>query len=256
MARHINIEPREHVERRVSMTAEQGSAYTVATGTRESYKLTGTWEDMLAAAATAVGEGGSTMAISCEVERLEGGLGELTITQEEYREPTAEEEDPADSGLGSAEHPQYSSSSDTQPAPLLTHPLFAGISDGDLMVLKELMDGAVMDSVITTSSGARMTLRAACSALTGPAGVAARYLYKGVKQYLEVHAEATARWKGTTNQYAAGEICTPPNAPRLAAGRNWLCVGTGTEKQGTEVWQTARFKASGPGGWDTVLYGS
>lgn len=254
MATYINIAPREHVEKRVQMTAEQSTEYTVATGKVETYKYTGTWEDMLAQAATAVGGGGGVHGISCEVERLEGGLGELTVTMTEYREPTEAEDDPSgDSEPGTAERPQYTITSECQPVPLLTHPLFSGLGDAELQVLKQLMDGVVLDAVIEVN-GSKMKLREALDRLSGAAKTAANYLYKGITQYYEVMTEATARWKGTASTYAAGQVCTPPNAPAVTGGRNWMCMGGGEEKQGDEVWQTARFRLSGQGGWDTTLY--
>lgn len=254
MATHINIEPREHVEKRVSMSAEQGSAYTVATGMVETCKYTGSWEDMLAQAAAVVGVGGGVHGVTCEVERLEGGLGELTVTMTEYREATEEEDDPSGDGEpGTAERPQYTISSECQPVPLLTHPLFSDLGNAELQVLKQLMDGVVLDAVIEVN-GTKMKLREALNKLSGAARTAANYLYKGVTQYYEVMTEATARWKGSASTYAAGQVCMPPNAPAVRGGRNWLCMGCGEEKQGDEVWQTARFRLSGQGGWDTTLY--
>lgn len=251
MAIHKNIDIREQPEYKKSWERGAEGENMEATGEREEVSYTGEWEALRAWATENLAAEDVALNVTYELTRREGGMGELRITREvmEEAEPSAEGE------LGTEENPQYTVSSDCQPAPILSHPMFENLTDTELQVLKELMDGVVLDAIIEVN-GAQVKLRTALDALSGAAKVAANYLYKGQQQYLEVHTEATARWRGTSNRFTAGTIATPPNAPAVQSGREWLCVGTGSEKQGDEVWQTAKFRLSAAGGWDRNLYGN
>lgn len=251
MAIHTNIDIREQPEYRLSWSAEAEGNNLEASGESEEVSYTGEWEALRAWATSQLAAEDVSMNVTYELTRREGGMGELRITREKMQE--AEEDPDAEAEVGTEERPQYTISSDCQPSPILSHPMFAGLTNTELQVLKELMDGVVLDAIIEVN-GAQMKLRTALDRLTGAAKTAANYLYKGQQQYLEVFTEATARWRGSNNSYTAGVICKPPNAPAVQNGRNWLCVGTGEEKQGGEVWQTAKFRLSGQGGWDTQLY--
>lgn len=260
MAEHINIAVREHVEKRISMEVKPGDAYSESTGRRETIKYTGAWEEMLTLANRMMDGGGDSMQVSCELERLEGGIGELTVTREKYRKPDKdteedEEEDEEQDEVGSESAPCYTSSSSLVQVSILAHPKFAGIGDLARRALKAMIDGQDEYSYIedsTSSSGTRRII----DCITGDAALKAfEYISKGITAYYDVSTETTARWKGRSNRYQAGTIVeTAPGGFQSGAGRNFLCSGTGTEKTGKEVWSSASFRMSSAGGWDEYLY--
>ena len=52
-----------------------------------------------------------------------------------------------------------------------------------------------------------------------------------------------------------GSIQTPPGAPPLENGRNWLLVGIDGERVADQSWKTSReYRASRAGGWDSLIY--
>lgn len=52
-----------------------------------------------------------------------------------------------------------------------------------------------------------------------------------------------------------GRIETPPYAPYLENGRNWLLVGIDGERIGPSYWKVTReYRASAAGGWDQDIY--
>ncbi len=249
MAKYHNVALREHETRRYSVGRPQATGYTEATGKKEVRTYTGLWAEVLAKATEEAGTQADAWAVVCECERQGGEIGVLTVTRTEYRE--AQE----DAELGSAENPIYTSSFSVQAEPLLTHPRYIdSVSEEDAELLRELEQGAAMQSVVVYSAAAR-TLRMALRRLTGRAAEVRDYYLRGVTEYYEVYAEATAKWKGGARSYTVGEICTPPGNPGTPEGREWLCVGVGVEKNGDEEWYTATFRLSGRGGWDKKLYG-
>lgn len=261
MAVHVNIAAREHVEMRLTLESKAGSKYTESTGRRESVKYTGTWEEMLAMATAALSEGGSAVQVSCDLERVEGGIGELTVTRETYRLPSAtEEEEPetepeTEQELGSEGAPCYTSSSSLVQVCILAHPKFAQIGDLARRALKAMIDGQDEYSYIedsTSPSGTRRII----DCIKGEAAMKAySYISKGVTSYFDVSTETTARWKGRSNRYTAGTVVdNAPGGFASGSGRNFLCSGTGVEKTGKETWCSASFRMSSAGGWDKYLY--
>lgn len=261
MAEYINIAVREHVEKRISMEAKPGAAYSVSTGRKETAKYTGAWAELLTLAAGLMDECCECVQISCELERLEGGLGELTVTREEFRSPavTGEEEDGAGSEgdeLGTEGAPCYTCSSSTVQECILAHPKFENIDDLPRRALKAMIDGQDEYSVIedkNTESGVRVIKD--CIGDDEAAKLAFKLIGKGITSYLNVQTEITARWKGRSNKYTVGEIVTtPPGGFKAVKGRDYLVVGSGVEKTGQETWCSATFRMSGAGGWKKELY--
>lgn len=261
MAEYINIAPREHVEKRISMEAKPGDAYSESTGRRETTKYSGKWADMLAAAAEYMAEGGGDVQITCELERLEGGIGELTVTRETFRQPDAtgedEPEEPEEEQeLGTEAAPCYTSSSSTVQECILAHPKFENLSDLTRRALKAMIDGQDENSFIddeTTEGGVRKIKD--CIGDDAAAKLAFKLIGKGITAFLNVQTEITARWKGRNNKYTVGEIVsTPPGNFKAKEGRDYLVVGTGEEKTGKETWCSATFRLSGAGGWKKELY--
>lgn len=249
------------------MEAKPGKKYTESTGRKETMKYTGTWAEMFAQASTLIaGAGGGSVQTTCELERLEGGIGELTVTCETYRRPDAteeEEEDPEESEpeteqeLGSEESPCYTCSSSTVQECILAHPKFENLKDLTRRALKAMIDGQDENSLIedeTTKSGSRKIKD--CIGDDPAAQLAFKLIGKGITAYLNVQTEITARWKGRSNEYTVGTIVsTPPGKFKAQQGRDYLVVGAGMEKTGKETWCSATFRMSGEGGWKKELYG-
>lgn len=251
MAVYVNIAPREHEEKRISLERAHAGSFKEATGYKETTKYTGKWLDMVDMALQLVAEPEDKWAVACDLERQGGELGELTVTKTEYRTAEGEEAE-----VGTAENPAYTCSFTVQAEPLLTHPYFDGVSKADMELLCEIENGTSPYAVVMYK-GTYMQLATAAGMLSGPAAMARDYYYKGVTQYYEIYADATARWRGAASgAFEIGKICTPPGScVTTPSGRNWMCVGTGQEKQGEEVYSSASFRLSGRGGWDPVLYG-
>lgn len=260
MAEYINIAPREHVEKRITMEAKPGDAYSESTGRKETTKYTGTWADMLTKATDLIGDGGGSVQVTCELERLEGGIGELTVTHETYRQPDAtEEEEPeepeTEQELGSEGAPCYTSSSSLVQVCILAHPKFAAMGDLERRALKAMIDGQDEYSYLEDSTSSSGTRRIIDCIKSDAAKKAFSYISKGVTSYYDVSTETTARWKGRSNKYTAGTIVeTAPGGFQSGADRNFLCSGTGVEKTGKETWSSASFRMSSAGGWDDYLY--
>lgn len=260
MAEHINIAPREHVEKRITMEAKPGDAYSESTGRKETTKYTGAWADMLTQATDLIGGGGGSVQVTCELERLEGGIGELTVTRETYRQPdVTEEEEPeqpeTEQELGSEGAPCYTSSSSLVQVCILAHPKFAAMGDLERRALKAMIDGQDEYSYLEDSTSSSGTRRIIDCIKSDTAKKAFSYISKGVTSYYDVSTETTARWKGRSNKYTAGTVVN--NAPggfSSGPGRNFLCSGTGVEKTGKETWSSASFRMSSAGGWDEYLY--
>lgn len=253
MAVHINMAVREHEERRVSLERGQLDGYTEATGLRTVQKYTGPWAAMLERAQELAAASATKEALSLELERQGGDIGELTVTSTEYRQVV---DGDGEAELGTEGNPVYTCSFSTVAVPLLTHPKFAGISTEDAQLIKELENGLSLQAVVLYK-GVYRPLKKALDMLDGVALVAAKYYYKGVTQYYAVQCEATARWRGGGNVFSVGQICTPPgHVLNTPSGCNWLCTALGKEDNGEDVWNTATFLMSAPGGWDDFLYGS
>ncbi len=261
MAEHINIAVREHVEKRITMEAKPGDAYSESTGRKETIKYTGTWADMLTKASDLIGGGGGSVQVTCELERLEGGIGELTVTCETFTQPGADSEEGGDteSGgdeLGTESAPCYTCSSSTVQECILAHPKFENIGDLPRRALKAMIDGQDENSFLedeTTDSGSRKIKD--CIGNDEAAKLAFKLIGKGITSFLNVQTEITARWKGRSNKYSVGEIVTtPPGGFKAVSGRDYLVVGSGVDKTGKETWCSATFRMSGAGGWKKELY--
>ena len=262
MAEYINIAPREHVEKRITMEAKPGDAYSESTGRRETTKYTGTWADMLAQATDLIGGGGGSVQVSCELERLEGGIGELTVTVETFRQAAGGESGGGESGgseLGTEGAPCYSCSSTTVQVNILAHPRFESIGDLPRRALKAMLDGQDECSLIAVTDEEGKPAQRMIKDCIGDdeaAQLAFKLIGKGVDSYLDVQTEVTARWRGSGNEYTVGTIvASPPGGFKAESGRDFLVTGAGVEKTGKETWCSASFRMSGKGGWRKELYG-
>ena len=259
MAKYVNIGMRRHEELRISRTFSAGAAYTVETGEREEEKLTGRFGELQTHMLGLDQEAGQGLQIQCELQRLGGDVGELTVTRSWFKKSSSgatdddNEEEPVEEELGTEDAPMWSVTSTVVQEPLLCHPKFKGISGDELDALKAVMDGADVNSQMPKSDGTTAKISQIVDSDAGRKAL--DYLKRGVIVYNVVSTEATARWKGHSNSYTAGEIAgSLPRGINTPSGRNWLCSGTGTEQQGGVRWQSASFRLSGPGGWDEYLY--
>lgn len=252
MAVYHNIDTREHEEKRLSWSREQGEQFTVAIGAREVVKYTGRWSALVMMAEDEAGKHPNEYSASIELERGGGDMGEMTVTRQRFRQAT---DGDGAAEVGTIENPAYSCSFTVQADPLLLHPRYRStVSDEDAELLREVENGASLMEIVTYK-GAKKTLREALAQLTGMAAELRGYYMRGVFQYHEVYADATARWKGNAATFEIGKICVPPGNPPTPSGRNWKCVGFGKETNGKDIVYSARFQLSGPGGWDEKLYG-
>ena len=260
----MNIVPREHAEKRITMEAKPGDAYSESTGRRETTKYTGTWADMLAQANDLLGGGGDGVQVTCELERLEGGIGELTVTREVFRVPVSSGGDAGDDDgggdaaaeLGTESAPCYTCSSSSVQECILAHPKFENIGDLARRALKAMIDGQDENSFIDDDSAEFRQRRIKdCIGSDAAAKLAFELIGKGVTAFLNVQTEVTARWKGRSNKYSVGEVVEAvPGGFKAVEGRDFLVVGSGMEKSGKEVWCSATFRMSGEGGWKKELY--
>ena len=260
MATYQHFETAEHEERSVSCRISAGEKYTEATGSRETVKYTGPWADMLALMNSQ--SGGGSVEVSCDLERLGGGIGELRITRVTYRIPAdneGEEEEPGggeESAPGSADNPVYTSSSTLVPCCILTHPKFKDIGEKEQRALKAMLDGQDENSLLSDDDSSATGGKRIKDMITSEAGKKAMsYIRKGVTQWPEVHTQVTARWKGRSNRYTIRSIvATAPGSVSTPSGCNWRVDGVGSEEQGGETWQSVTLTLSGAGGWDEYLY--
>ncbi len=259
----INFTVREAAERQRAWRSAPGKEYSEATGERETIKYTGPWSELVALAQQAIDASEDSQDTTCELDRQEGGVCELRVTVEDYSKPSAgaggEDEGeegpdtPTEDTLGTQDNPTYTMSSCLVQVPILVHPKFADIAGLELRALKAMLDGQDEYALLDDDAGTGGKRIIDC--ITSDAGKkAAKYINKGIYYWNDVSTEATARWKGGSNSYTTGTIETPPGGFRAGQGRNWLCSGSGVEKNGGEVWNTASFRMSGPAGWDTYLY--
>lgn len=257
MIKHINLSVREHVDKRISLARKAGKDYTESTGQREVIKYTGPWEAILERGVQAVSGTEGAVAVTVEMERAAGGIGEMTITEETYRKPAAAdnggENGNGESNIGTSENPEITSSFTVQAEPLLTHPNFKDINDADAWLLQQVAAGTHPGAHVEYN-GKKYVLREACKSLSGSAATVFKLYLKGITQYYEVYGDITVRGTGGEFPGEVGHIANPPGNVSAPADRNWLCTGKGKTKQGKEVVYTAQYRLSGPGGWNKDLY--
>lgn len=262
MAKLINIEAREHYERRLSMEAEQGSAYTKSTGYRDVVKYTGEWDDLYAAAQAALEDGGAVWRVSCELERVESGLAELRVTRERFEESTdggsggsgGEGGDGAGT-VGTEENPTYTCNTYCVADPLLTHRKFKDLDESELRALNALLNGRDEEDTLSAegSNTGGMKIKDMIKSQNGK--LAMDKIKHGIHSYMCPYCEATASWKGTANRYEVGQILSSIPGFTTPSGRDWMVTRVEKSKVGNEIWQSASFMLSGIGDkWDRDLY--
>lgn len=84
--------------------------------------------------------------------------------------------------------------------------------------------------------------------------------FAGIENYLDA---CSVVWRKTvmskeslTELLKAGKIDRPEGpVPRLPGARNWLNMGTSQKRRGFSFEHTTEWKASGPKGWNRLIYG-
>jgi hypothetical protein len=83
------------------------------------------------------------------------------------------------------------------------------------------------------------------------------YRNRGIDDYLlgTVTMRVSQEGQSGPDLGGIGRIQSPPGAPSLPDGRNWLLVGVDAERVGSSTWKVTReYRASGAGGWDREIY--
>lgn len=260
MAVRYNFGVVESEQRQLSITKSPDDAYTEASGVRETVVYTGPWDEIVAIGRAAAANAAADVSVQVDADRSAGDVGEVRITTEKYGVSGSgagggDEEDPADDTLGTEDNPTYTMSSCLVQSCILAHPKFKNLTSLERRALKAMIDGQDENSMLDDESSSTGRVRI-IDCLTGSlAQKAYDYISRGIFVWNDVSTEATARWRGGGNSYAPGTICeTTPGGFPSGAGRNWLCSGAGKEKNGSDTWNSASFRLSGVGGWDSWLY--
>lgn len=255
---YYNIALRETVGRELRRTRAQAEAYTSATGYSKVTPYVGRWEEVVALMDEICSAPADAYAVTCEATGIEAGLAELRVTEEEYERPSGDEGGEQEDEIGTEGQPAYSGSTSASMEPLLTHPMFESIDDesDEMRALKAVIDGHDECELISDEKSSAGTRRIK-DLITSAAGrKALKFLRKGIMNYYCPRSEVTARWRGASNPYTVGAIISQPpgSVVKTPSGYNWMVTSVGTDKQGDEVWQSASFQLSSPGGWNRELY--
>lgn len=275
--KHLAVSVQEACERKARFVV-----YTNAKGKRvvpigtctqteksEEATWTGTWDELVTGYEVLLGEvpavqvldSGKIWRVDAELTRQPGGKGELRLiwTETEVEAGSSgdsggddEEEDEESDDVGNEDKPEITTSSTCVEEPILTHWRFKNIAGSQLEALNILLNGGGLNTIFKPDGSSRsVSVRSLLR--SGEANVAARLILQGVTHWLHPVTEATLRWKARSNRYTPGTIETPSGV-RTAPGCNWMCTGAGTEKRGKDVWQSATFRMSAKGGWNTEIY--
>lgn len=155
----------------------------------------------------------------------------------------------------SRENPSYALQVTSVQEPLLTHPLYANLSQEALTALKMLMDGYKLTEVVATASdGTPTTLEQALGQVDAKL---VERVKKGQTHYMAPQIAVTARYRSDSlpDTGNAMKIGNPPGGFSTPAGCNWLQLVPGIEMQGNEIWVSETYLLSSPGGWDKDIYG-
>ena len=156
--------------------------------------------------------------------------------------------DEVDATVGDA----YSVSGTASQEPLATHPYFQpegkwAVSEAEWKKWdKWQKEGTDLTTLTLTSEG-------------GVGFQSFIYLYlRGFTDYLQPRVSIRVTDANTTEPDLdeLGKIATPPKAPTLDGGANWLMTGCDASEDADGNWEVTReFMSSGPGGWNVYIYG-
>ncbi len=215
-------------------------------------------------------KGSKNVRYECSLTRCHDGKhGKLQITTNYYIKKSDVEDD--ESGGGgengtpgeSTSEPSYSVTTSNVMEPILTHPKFAESIKGNINApwvigVNMMMNGASMaDKLPSAINGIRYTVQQAIEDGGSTAAEIAGLIEQGITSYYSPHTVLTARYK--VKGWSASGTASPgtitdsvPGGYKQKSG-NWLCLGNGIEKSGSEYWMSETFELS-PNGWNEEIY--
>ena len=181
-------------------------------------------------------------AVSVNVVSSGGGFTEVTTTYQ------------GDGGINTL---QQDGSNSTGEEPIATNRNFNVSMDGAPSIV-DLSGGRAtlgLDGLVTGTGGALFDSEGGFLYFRKQA----QKNFFGVSSYLNPslvyrRAFSTATTPSLT---AVGRIVTPAgDFPSVTSGATWLCLGISYQKKGNVFDVTHEFRASGPSGWNTYVYGT
>lgn len=196
--------------------------------------------------------------------RMEGEMAELNTEwsevwyqQEEEREDEEDEtdkdkteEDKLEEDVGESEdNPEIIIDTTAVLESILTHPAAKQYTEAQLMACHAYMSGKGLDDKIVVK-GKKRAIRDIM-----PTNWLADLIKRHVWEYNVPHTVVRKQWKGRGKTANVCEIGHASGLPAAGKDRNWMCMGSGIEKRGTEVIKSETWELSNPGGWNKQLYG-
>lgn len=222
--------------------------------------------------------GGSSRAdlvlLETNVSSDEGNICKVTLTYGWPQE--TESESSNDSSDSAVPDSRVSAGTYEDAVSILLHPKFSGVSDGQKILAKALLDGKqpyeivylsktaplhIRDSIGDEDAGnyTQMTFKEAVDKyMTGTAATLANYINRGITQYKVFRPTWSVTQYSKSNSKAfsgVGKISSPSGAP--SHDGNWLKGGVSVSKASSDnYWEiTTTWIASDPGAkWDAALY--
>lgn len=259
--KQFNIATQEQVDYTLTRQAPviSGADLYRATGETEEKHWTGPWAELKTRFDAL--EASVYRRLSATLHRVaDGEFAELSATWSFY---TNGDGSTSESGAAvqpgeDRDHPEYDLQVQTVQEPILTHPKWASLSEDTLTAMKMVMDGYKRTEKITLSDGKTQSTIYDVLKSVSPKDLL-QLLLKGVTAYNSPHCVLTVRYKstevpaistvGTIVQNVPGGFATP-------SGRNWYFHGPSWQMKGSELWITEVYELSGPGGWNSFIYGS
>lgn len=263
-----NITERESPERSERWNVAQGEKYTTATGYVEEYELTGHYDALRERALELARGGGGSKALSFDLRHSGGGFARLRISTTHYALGKEEEEEGGED-TGTSEEPGASASTPAVSVSfvrteedILSLPRFSAVVGVPQYAeaLNLLRGGGRLSDYVYDEYAPqkRKTLRELFDNASGPLAEVLDLIMAGVHKYISVRPVVTLRYKvsgPSGGTHTAGIVGAVPGYSYTPEGCNWLCVPGGVESDGKDWWATATYECSGPGGWNTTVYG-
>lgn len=187
--------------------------------------------------------GGRTLrAIAVSVIKTNGSFSEVTTTYQ---------------GDGGTNTLQQDGSNSTGEEPIATNRNFNVSMDGSPSIV-DLAGGRAtlgVDGLVTGTGGALFDSEGGFLYFRKDA----QYKFFGISSYLNPSLvyRRSFSMENAPSLTAVGKIVDPDDDfPSVTAGANWLCLGISYQKKGNVYDITHEFRASGPNGWNTYIYGT
>jgi len=181
-------------------------------------------------------------AVSVNVTSSGGGFTEIVTTYQ------------GDGGINTL---QQDGSNSTGEEPIATNRNFNVSMDGAPSIV-DLSGGRAtlgLDGLVTGTGGALFDSEGGFLYFTKNA----KYKFFGVSSYLNPNLVYRRSFSTaiTPSLTSVGRIVTSTSDfPSVTSGATWLCLGISYQKKGNVFDVTHEFRASGPNGWNTYIYGT